>query len=185
MKQPRKAQLRRKIEKLTFALAEAKAEAAHAESLRAFDYQLVDSAQAKLSQVEHWVRDIVDILNRHQPASALLPWELRTIKVPAHTDQMVPPAMPSMYVYEQRDVLEPLSPITLVHLKMFLEEHPEHWHRLVDVEVQDCPGGRHSVIRHAVSREMLSVLCTDRKYFVEHILRHMGAALFEHLNKSK
>ena len=185
MKQPRKAQLRRQIERLTRRLDTERERAAHAESLRAFDHRLVDSAQAKLQRVEYWVQDVINILNRHQPASALLPRELRTTRVPAHTDQMVPPTMPSMYAYEQRDVFEPLSPITLVHLKMFLEEHPEHWHRLVDVEVVDRPGGRHSVIRHAISREYLTVLLRDRKYFIEHILRHMGATLFEHLNKTK
>ncbi len=189
MKQPRKAQLRRKIEKLTRELADARGKAAHAESLRAFDHQLVDSAQAKLQQVERWVRDIIDILNLHQPCSALLPRELQTRSVPPDTDYMVTGAAPHSLQWDKPTHLDCQSPVTLAHLKMFLEDNPESWNRIISVHVQDRtssdPTFRHSLVHHAISREYMYSLLRDKNHFVEFILRTMGTQLFHHLNKTK
>lgn len=191
MKQPRKAQLRRKIEQLTRRLDAERERASHAETLRTFDHQLVDDAQRELNRVSAWVTDIVRTLNYHQPASALLPQELRLRSVPAGTDRMVPPTeLPNYFRPEKTfDDYRATEPIVLTHLRMFLEEHPDVWARLVDVTVQDRtsedPTFRHSVVRYAVSREMMLSLLRDKNYFVEHILRHMGTQLFHHLNKSK
>lgn len=189
MKQPRKAQLRRKIERLTRRLDTERQRADHAETLRAFDHQLVDSAQAKLAGLERWAQEIVDILNLYRPASALLPRELKTRSVPPNIDYMVTSAVPSARVWEKPNHIDYTSPVTLVHLKMFLEDHPEAWNRLVEVSVQDRtsadPTFRHSTCRHAISREFLMTLLLDKSYFVEHVLRTMGTQLFHHLNKTK
>lgn len=189
MKQPRKAQLRRQIERLTRRLDAERTRADHAETLRAFDHQLVDSAQAKLRQLEAWVRDIIDILNLHSPASALLPRELQTRKVPYGTDCIVTGRAPSDRIWEHPERLDYTSPVTLAHLKMFLEDNPESWNRIVSVHVQDRtsddPTFRHSLVHHAISKEYLLALLKNRNHFVEHILRTMGTQLFHHLNKTK
>lgn len=188
MKQPRKAQLRRQIERLTRQLDTERERTAHAESLRAFDHQLVDFAQAKLQQVEHWVREIVDILNNHSPASALLPRELQTRRVPEDTDFVQVPALHRMY-YEEPATLNCQSPATLAHLKMFLEDNPESWNRVISVHVQDRtsndPTFRHSLVHHAISREYMYSLLRDKNHFIEFILHTMGTQLFHHLNKTK